>query len=324
MKKTTLLAAALLLAACGEATIDPAEEFREALPKVEAVEVATYQSEASPTATAAPGAAVAKGDSGILQSEYAVMSHRLALTLNLGVAWSLGLVQLIVAHPATVCEADVSCTWGPWVDDDGLNRWQLHVEKVGDAYVYVLAAQPGSDPGAAFVDVLSGTAYPVDRARGSGTFTIDFDAQDALDHGALWTKRDFGRLVVDYDNRQNVSVDALFVGARSEESGHAVNAIYAFDDAPSGGELQLAFEDLETTEAVSMRTRWSAGGAGRADAHYTGPDGAGGTLDYRASECWAGHAQAFEEVYDSKHGIGTESACSPFGTAVYADVALPE
>jgi hypothetical protein len=157
INKPTLPAAALLHAAGGETTIDPAEKFREALPKVEAVEVATYQSEASPTATAAPGAAVAKGDSGILQSEYAVMSHRLALTMNLGVAWSLGLVRLIVAHPATVCEADVSCTWGPWVDDDGLNRWQLHVEKVGDAYVYALSAQPGSGPGAAFTSRRAGT-----------------------------------------------------------------------------------------------------------------------------------------------------------------------
>jgi hypothetical protein len=323
MQKTTLLAAALTLAACSETTTDPAETFRDALPKAEAARVDTYQSEAATTA-AAPGA-VAKGDTALLQSEYAVTSYYLALTMNGGVAWSLGLVQLVVAHPATSCVEDVSCTWGPWVDDDGLNRWQLHVEKVGDAYVYALAAQPGSDPTAPFVDVLAGTAYPVDRTHGSGTFTIDFDAQDALDHGALWTKRDFGRLVVDYDNTQNVSVDALFVGARSEENGHPVNAVYAFDDAASGGELQIAFEDLETAEAISLRTRWSAGGAGRADAHYSGPDGAGGTVDYYATECWAGHAQDYEEVYDSKYPeIGPESACSPFSSPLFADVALPE
>jgi hypothetical protein len=317
MKKTTLLAAALLLAACAETT-DPAETFRDALPKTEAVKVDTYQSEAGTTAVA-PGT-VAKGDTAMLQSEYAVMSYYLALTMNGGVAWSLGLIQLIVAHPATVCEADVSCTWGPWVDDDGLNRWQLYVEKVGDSYDYALSAQPGSDPTAAFVDVIAGTAYPVDRTHGSGTFTIDFDAQDALDHGDLWVKRDFGQIVVDYDNTSNVSVDALFVGAQSEENGHPVNAIYAFDDAASGGELQIAFADLQTAELISLRTRWSAGGAGRADAHYTGPGGA----DYTATECWAGHAQDFEEVYDSKYGIGVESACSPFNDFLPADVVLPE
>ena len=42
MKKTTLLAAALLLAACGETT-DPAEKFRDALPKPEAARVDTLQ-----------------------------------------------------------------------------------------------------------------------------------------------------------------------------------------------------------------------------------------------------------------------------------------
>jgi hypothetical protein len=323
MKKTTLLAAALLLAACGETPSDPAQQFRDALPKAEAARVATYQSEAPATA-AAPGT-VAKGDTAMLQSEYAVMSYYLALTMNAGVAWSLGLVQLIVAYPATACVEDVSCTWGPWVDDQGLNRWQLHVEKAGDGYAYALSAQPGSNPTAAFVDVLFGTAYPVDRTHGSGTFTIDFDAQDALDHGDLWVKDDFGQIVVDYDNTSNVSVDALFVGARSDDTGHPIDAIYAFDDAASGGELQVAFADLQTAENVALRTRWSAGGAGRADAHYNGPDGAGGRVDYFASECWAGHAQDFEEVYDSKYpNVGPESACSPYASALYADVVLPQ
>jgi hypothetical protein len=320
MQKTSLLAAALLLAACAE-TPDPAARFRDALPKTEAAKVDTYQSEAAPVA-AAPGA-VAKGDTAMLQSEYAVMSYSLALTMNVGVAWSLGLVQLIVAHPATTCVEDVSCTWGPWVDDDGLNRWQLHVEKSGDAYVWALSAQPGSQPAAAWVSVLAGTAYPVDRDHGRGTFTVDFEAEATLDHGHLWEQRDFGRIVIDYDNTSNVSVDALFTGARNQDNGHAMNAIYAFDDAASGGELQVAFEDLQTTETVALRTRWSAGGAGRGDAHYVGPDGAGGTVDYLATECWAGHAQDFEEVYDSKYGIGTESLCSPFASALYADVALP-
>ena len=317
MQKTSLLAAALLLAACAE-TPDPAEKFRDALPKAEAAKVETYQSEA-----VAAKPAAAKGETAMLQSEYAVMSYSLALTMNGGVAWSLGLVQLIVLNPATTCVEDVSCTWGPWVDDDGLNRWQLHVEKAGDAYVWALSAQPGSQPTAAFVNVLAGTAYPVDRTHGSGTFTLDFEAEATLDHGQLWEQHDFGRIVIDYDNTSTVSVDALFTGARSQDNGHPMNAIYAFDDAASGGELQVAFEDLQTAENVALRTRWSAGGAGRADAHYNGPDGAGGTVDYFATECWAGHAQDFEEVYDSKYGIGTESLCSPFSSAAYADVVLP-
>jgi hypothetical protein len=323
MKKTTPLiaAAALLLAAC-EPAVDTAEKFRNALPKEEAVTVATYQSEA-PASTAATAPGVAKGDSLLFQSEYALMSYRLAVTLNGGVAWTLGLVRFVTLFPPTTCD-DAACTWGPWVDDDGLNRWKLHVEQQGDAYAWALSAQPGSDAAAPYVDVVAGTAYPDDRDRGSGTFTIDFDAQDALDHGSIYEKKDFGEVVIDYDNTSDVSIDAVFTGAHDEETGDLMDAVYAFRDAASGGELQVAFENLDTTENVSLRTRWSAGGAGRADAHYNGPDGAGGRVDYYASECWAGHAQDFEEVYDSKYPwVGEASACSPYSQPLYADVVLP-
>lgn len=326
MKKTmALLAAALVLAACAE--IDPAEKFRDALPKPEAVRVATPQDEGA-AAGALSVRRDALGDTALPQSEYAVMSYYLALTLNTGVAWTLQLLQLVTAFPPTGCD-DTACTWGPWVDGEGLNRWRLAVTKVGDAYEYALSAQPGSNASAPFVDVLTGRAVPVDRTRGSGTFTVDFDAQDALDHGPLWEKKDFGRLVVDHDNRTNVSIGAVFTNARSDDpqDPHLLDAAYAFDAAPSGGVLQIAFENLDTTEVASLRTRWSAGGAGRADAHYDGPDGAGGRLSYFASECWAGHAQDFAEVYDSKHldvpALADESQCSPFATPEYADIGLP-
>jgi len=320
-KTTTLLTAALVLAACGET--DPAQQFRDALPKPQAVQVATPQAEG--TAGALSVSRDPLGDSLMLQSEYAVMSYYLALTMNTGVAWTLRFLQLVTAFPPTSCD-DAACTWGPWVDDDGLNRWKLEVRKVGGAFEYALSGQPGSNAAAPFVDLVTGTAHPADRDHGNGTFTIDFDAQDALDHGPLWEKKDFGQLAVDYDNTSSVSIDAAFTNARNDDPAnpHLLNAAYAFDDAPSGGVLQIAFEDLETTEVVSLRTRWSAGGAGRADAHYDGPDGIGGRVDYFASECWAGHAQDYVEVYDSKYpDIGPETACSPFSSADYADVALP-
>jgi hypothetical protein len=326
MTKTTLLAAALALAACVPAETDPVQEMRDALPKPQAVQVGTPQDEG--TAGALTVRRDALGDSPMLQSEYAVTSYYLALAVNGGTAWTLALLQFIVAHPPTAFDA-TSATWGPWVDEAGLNRWQLVVERQGQDYAYVLAAQNGVDPGP-FVPLLSGVARPgADRDRGSGTFTVDFDAQDQLAHGPLWTKEDFGRLTVTYDNTRSVSVDAVFTGARNDDpdAPHAMNAAYAFDDAASGGQLQVAFENLDTTEVVSLRTRWSAGGAGRADARYDGPDGMGGRVDYFASECWAGRAASFVEVYDSKYPgipeLADESACSPFGTAAYADVVLP-
>jgi hypothetical protein len=248
--------------------------------------------------------------------------------VNSGVGFTLRFLQLVTTFPPTSCDA-TSCTWGPWVDDDGLNRWKLNVQKVGDGqYDYALSGQPGRDATAPFVTFISGTARPVDRDHGSGTFTVDFDAQDALDHGSLWVKRDFGRIAVTYDNTRDVSIAANFLDAVNDDPSnpHRLNAAYAFEHHASGGTLQIAFENLDTSEVWSLRTRWAPSGAGRADAQYD-LDGAGATVPFLASECWAGKVQDFAEVYDSKHtdvpGLGDENACSPFSTPDYADVALP-
>ena len=314
MKKlSTLIAAALLLAACGSKE-DPAQQYRDALPKSAAVQVGTPESEG--TAGALSVSTGALGDSSSTKSEYAIMSRNLALTFNGGVVWTLRLVQYITAFPATSCD-DASCTWGPFVGNDGLNRWKLTVQKVADGgYAWVLAGQPGTNPAAAFVSLITGTAYPVDRDHGSGTFTIDFDAQTALDHGPLWeaNRRDFGQLVVDYDNTHDVSIDASFQHAMTspddpDRPSHLMNAVYSFRHSASGGTLQIAFDDLQTTEFISLHTRWKPSGAGRADVVYDA-DGAGAGAAVTASECWDG-APDYAEVYDSKYpDIGLESACT--------------
>ncbi len=327
MKKITGTLAALLVAACGTQSTDPVQKFRDALPKAETVALGTPQDEGA-TAGALTAARQPLGETQMAQSEYAVLSYYLALSVNGGVVWVLSTVRYVTAFPPTTYD-ETSATWGPWIDEQGLNRWKLTVTRNGDAYDWALSAQPGSQPDAAFADLIAGTAYPVDRDHGSGTFTVNFDAQDALDHGALWQKEDYGQLVVNYDNRQNPTVGAVFVGGHKRDgdqdptNDHLMNAAYGFTDAASGGELQIAFDDLTTTETVALRTRWSAGGAGRGDAHYNGPDGAGGRVDYYESECWAGRSQNFAEVYDSHPLFGDENLCSPFSTASYADISLP-
>jgi hypothetical protein len=326
MKKLTswTAAAALTLAACG-ASEDPAQKYRDAMPKAAAVQVGTPDSDQT-AANALVSSSASLVDGTAPKSEYAVMSYYLALTLNGGVGWTLTFVQFVTAFPPTSCD-DASCTWGPWVDDHGLNRWKLTVQKVDGAYEYVLAGQRGSDTASPWASLIAGTAYPVDRAHGSGAFTIDFDAEATLEHGPLWEQKDFGRLDVTYDNTRDASITAEFVGARNSDplDRHFLNAAYSFQDAASGGTLQIAFENLDTTEVVKLRTRWSAGGAGRGDVVYD-PDGAGAADPVKASECWAGAAQEYAEVYDSKDfpQLRDESACSPFASAVDATIALPE
>jgi hypothetical protein len=47
-------------------------------------------------------------------------------------------------------------------------------------------------------------------------------------------------------------------------------------------------------------------------------------VEFRASECWDGEVKGFVEVYDSKvPESGVETACSPFSSPLYGDVALP-
>lgn len=326
MKNPTALLAAVALAACVPTEDDPAQEFRDALPKAQAAALGTYQAEGGATADAGVSRA-ALGDTDLVQSEYAVMSFYLALSVNGGAKLVLDLVQFVTAFPPTACVPEVSCTWGPWVGDQGLNAYMLVVTKAGEAYGYALSGQNQVVPDAPFVEILTGTAYPVDRDHGSGAFTLDFDAaHEGLAHGPAYERRDFGQLVVRYDNTRNpVWVEADFVGARNSdpENAHFMNAAYRFEDRTSGGQLQVAFENTDTSETLSMNTRWSASGQGRADVLFT----AAGGQSFTASECWAGQSAEYAEVYDTKHldvpALADASACSPFSTFEEATLDLP-
>jgi hypothetical protein len=324
MKKlSAVLAAALALAACGQKE-DPAQQYRDALPKSGAVEIGTPAGATAVSGVVAATSSTLGGADRAAQSEYAVTSYYLALSINGGTAWSLRLLQFITAYPATSCD-DASCTWGPSVDDQGLNRWKLVVTKDADHFDYAFSGQKGSDTSAPWVDLIAGVAYPgADRDHGSGTFKVDFDAQDALDHGDLWVKKDYGNVTLSYDNTKSpVTVGATFLGAKNQDpdAGYFMNVVYSYERAASGGELQVAFERLDTNESLSLRTRWSPSGAGRGDAHYND----GGSVDYYATQCWDGAVNGYAESFDSvpDPDTGNESACSPFSSASYADIALP-
>jgi hypothetical protein len=324
MKKTTsLIAAALLLATACAPETDPAQQFRDAMPSKQSVQIGTPSADAQPGALSVRRDAL--GQSPLYGSEYAWTSYWTAVTVNVGVWWTLTLVEVITAFPPSHCEEDVACTWGPWLGDDGLNEWLFQAEKVGDAYEYALSARP-LQGAATWNDLLVGTARPgVDRDHGDGTFTIDFDAQDLLAHPETWVKEDFGAVTVAYDNRTDVSIQATLVGGRNDdpEDPHAMDATYSFLDTGAGGELQLGVVNTDTTERVSLRTRWDATGAGRGDARYN--PGAGD--DLLASECWAGAAgeppwvPAWGEIYDSKVPFGDEADCA-FSPASYLPLPL--
>lgn len=331
MKKlASILAAAALLAACGQSQ-DPEEKYRKALPGASSVQLGVPDSTSGVTGQLnrltldRPSREL--GGQPLYQSEYAVMSYWTAVTVNVGVWWTLELVKVITSYPATDCN-ESACTWGPWLGDDGLNFWKFHAEKVGEAYDWQLSLQPANDSAAPWVDLIAGHAVPgVDKDHGSGTFTIDFDAQDGLQHADGWVKEDFGTLEITYDNTSGVSIQATLTGGHNDDPDkldHIMNAVYDFNDTGAGGVLQFAVEDVTATENVSLRTRWNESGAGRADAHYNDPDAIGGAIDYFASQCWAGKAYFWAETYDTlpDPDQGTEANCV-YPTASYSDLVLP-
>ena len=322
MKKTlSASAAALLLAACGGSNLDP-NVARSALPAASSVQIGT-PSASSSAATAlvatSSAAATAPGTTAPPYTpSFAVMSYWTAVTVNVGVWWTLTLVDVITAFPPASCTA-TSCTWGPWLDNQTQNQWKLVVEKSGAAYDYVLSGENAATQGS-FLPVISGTAYPgPDRYHGNGTLTLDFDAGKKLNPAS----NDSGKLDVTYDNRTGVSIGATVTNAKNGNPAnpYPMNAVYRFDGTNgSGGVMQVAFENLTTTEQFSIRTRWNATGAGRSDAQYVA---AGGGLTVETSQCWDG-APTFPATYDGAQVPATgDAALCVFTPALYADVVLP-
>jgi hypothetical protein len=267
--------------------------------------------------------AQALGDPAI-GSKYAEDSYLMAVTVNLGVKWTLDFLELITLFPPTKCDAS-SCTWGPWVDNQGLNTWKFEVSKAGSGFQYALSGQPGSNKQLAFAPIVSGVAYPgADRDHGSGTFTVDFDAEAALDHGPLWTQDSFGILDVDYDNTHPaLSIHCTFMGAKDRADGRAMNARYEFDGSSAGGTLQVGFRKASPDAQARIRTRWTTGGAGRADVAIDLSDGQTYTFTGNDSECWMG-APTYALTYSLGQSLNDQSWCDPlFQTADPPDVVVP-
>ncbi len=320
MKKTTaLLAAAALLAACGPQEEINADDVRAAMPKPDQIQMATPDDAAAPVAKlGSPRQALETPPD--FQSEYARTSYFLAATVNVGVWWSLTLVNVITAFPPSSC-ADDTCIWGPWPGEHE-NVWKLVVNRAGSGYAYALSVQPAAQPAAEFVTILSGTAYSAgDRIHGYGDFRIDFDAAASVDPDP---QTDFGAIEVAYDSRSALAIDCVFLGAKSSDPADPVfmNAAYEFDATGNrGGQLQIAFRTLETVPRnLSLHTRWNDEGAGRGDARFFATDGSY-TVTYQASECWNG-SPSFALSYDTDPAFGSVDACV-YASAAYADVVVP-
>jgi hypothetical protein len=233
--------------------------------------------------------------------------------------WVLTLIHQIVQTPATTVNGD-TFTWGPGSKPLEPADYKLEVQAIADGtYSYKLSGRSKTQANAQFEVVIAGTADPrPGEDKGTGEFTIDFDAGkrinpiDASDaKGLVDVTYDLGNHHLDLTI---MSTDAL---------GHPVNADYAYNEAADGGG-DMTFDVSGDAgggaklETITLRSRWLANGAGRADARIAGGDL--GAVQATASECWdIGFKRVFYIDALTNGGTlsaseGQEAACA-FATA---------
>lgn len=234
---------------------------------------------------------------------------------NGGTAWVLIVIHTIVQFPVTSINGD-TYTWGPWSGALDPAEYKLDVRDVGDGtYAYQLSGRNKTTPGADFEVIIDGTADPrPGELRGNGRFLVDLEASKRV-NPIDTDPNDRGQIDVAYD----LAARHLELGIMSTDAlGQPVLAEYAYNRAlDGGGDMVFDIEGnaggTALNEHITLRSRWQADGAGRADARLAGGDLADGAT---AAECWD---TTFRRVYyaDSVDFAPTEgdvSACA-FATA---------
>jgi hypothetical protein len=246
---------------------------------------------------------------------YYVATRGVTQTFNGGSAWVLILLHTIVKFPVTSTASD-TLTWGPWSDALSPAEYKLDVHVVGDGtYTYTLSGRSKTEAAAAFEAILDGTSDPrAGELSGSGEFRLDFDA------GHRVNPVDSGDASGTLDAHYDLATRHLDLAITSTSaSGQPVSADYAYNAAADGsGDMVFEFSTDAgggpALESATLRSRWLATGAGRADIQLAGGDL--GTTVATASECWD---TMFKRVfYVDSVGLaateGAQTACA-FATA---------
>lgn len=288
LTRTALLASLSLGAACTEIEI---EEEPDAM-------VSLLPTESDVRINLPTGASTAKGEGD--WATYYVVTRSVTEHVNGMIKFVLGTVWYVVDNfePTWSDSESNQAIWGPWSDsgldpvetgiwvraeDDGSHSWAIfQVPKGGTIEDDAVAVVAGVvDPGST-------------EAASSGIFILDFDLAAAMDPAV----DESGRFYVEYvKDEAGVAAVAAFEDY-GEDAGDVVNALYAYEqDRDGGGEMDLAWledvgGDSGELELLTMKTRWTATGEGRADATVSHGDfGEGGVT---ASECWD---TSFSTVY---------------------------
>jgi hypothetical protein len=140
------LSMSAVVAACG--TVETDNEYRNAIPTAETIEVAL---------PAARGQALMRANEGET-SEFYKLTRHVSRNVNGAALRVLGLVRLVVSFPPTETYDD-RAVWGPWSDALDPVEWKVTVQKVSDdEFHYGFDGRDKTQANAAFSTVLSGTS----------------------------------------------------------------------------------------------------------------------------------------------------------------------
>ncbi|WP_224368383.1 hypothetical protein [Hyalangium versicolor] len=330
-KSLMLCAASLLFAGCGQTAED---DFREGLPTKEMVAVK------EPGGTTS-GKSLEEGEVSAYElklgsrSDFYVLTRGATVSVNGGTAFALNLVDEVTKNPPTSLSGDVA-VWGPYTDELSPTTWKLTLTKTAEnSYSYQLEGKAKTAADSEFKIVLSGTHnIAVDaqgnrlRNYGSGEMKLDWDAAQTLpEHDD-----DIGTAVIRYSRptaEAVATVEADFRNVKDDERpGTKINADYRYKETPgAGGEFDFGLNKnfdsdpgRSAIEHLTIKSRWTQQGAGRADVEITQGDylSASATL----SECWDANfnSQFLEASWVPLPVYGGVSACGSFSTAVYSSL----
>jgi hypothetical protein len=264
--KRLLLAPVLSLAALATTACDGAAAFRRAVPQKETV------------ALRVPG-----GDSGGKLTQALTLGEQaplygqtvaIATSVNGGVLWVFDVIDHILALPPTTVDENVA-VWGP-SEPRGLERisYRFTVERVEEGhFTYHLdARKKGETSEDAFIEVFNGEAFPGDDDDGTGTLNYHLGSILSLDDNSCLT----GEINVAYDaSSEPRALDVHFeqvANLCNDEELKDADYLYLENDDKSGqmdfavrANVHKAEENKPAEEVLSVRSRWTTGGAGRSD-----------------------------------------------------------
>ena len=234
-------------------------------------------------------------------AEYYALTRGITREFNSGAAFALILVHTIVQFPPTTVDGN-TYTWGPGSDPLDPADYRLVVtDNLNGTYNWSLDGKSKLDANAQFLTALSGVAVEGDTPhRGSGEFTLDFNAMreiDPIEHA----DSEGGTVTVVYDlENTDGTAASLSMHIDGIENGEALVADYDYSENQDGsGDFQFSLpvdvgEDGTLSEDVILRSRWLADGSGRGDARISGGDLGDEVVE--ASQCWN---TSFRSVYET-------------------------